>query len=105
MKIPSLSSFILSQLPQQSTSSHTSVDHKAEVEVEWLFPQEQEEIRHSDQGGHDWVEGIKVLQAKANSIGADGGGEPLKGKLMSSVPLGLWNRWRICKVLELISEE
>lgn len=105
MKITNLSSFILSELPQHSNSSPASADPEANLEVGWLLPQELEETQLSDQGGHDWIEGIKLLQAKANSIRADGGGEPLKGKLMSSVPLGLWNRWRIWKVLERISEE
>ena len=105
MKIPGLSSFILSELPQQSNSSQTSADLQADVDVEWLFPQELEEIRHLDQGGHEWVEGIRLLKVKANSIGSDGGGEPRQGKLMASVPIGLWNRWRIWKVLEHISEE
>ena len=105
MKIPGLSSFILSELPQQSNSSQTSEDPQADVEVEWLFPQELEETRHLDQGNHDWVEGIRSLKVKANSIGADGGGEPRTGKLLASVPPGLWNRWRIWKVLEHISEE
>lgn len=107
MKIPGLSSFILSELPQQSNSAQTSTDHQAEVdvEVEWLFPQELEATQHLDQGGHDWAEGIRLLNVKANSVGDDLGGESRNGKLMSSVPLGLRNRWRIWKVLEYISKE
>ena len=45
------------------------------------------------------------MQAKANSIEADAGGEVWKGELMASVPLGLQNRWRIWKILELVSGE
>lgn len=107
MKIPGLSSFILSELPVQPNPSQTSAGHQAEVEleIEWLFPQELEAIRQLDQGGHDWAEGMSSLRVKANSIGADAGGEPRKRKLMSSVPLGLENRWRIWKVLEHIDEE
>ena len=104
MKIPGLSS-ILSEIPQQSNSARTSPDHQAEVEVEWLSPQELEATQHLDQGGHDWAEGIKWLKVKAKSIGADVGGEPRMGKLMSSVPLGLVHRWRIWKVLDHVSEQ
>ncbi|CAD6586962.1 MAG: hypothetical protein ASARMPRED_002896 [Alectoria sarmentosa] len=105
MKISDLSSFILSELPQQSNSSQTPAAHQSEAEVEWLFPQELKEIQRLDQGGHDWAEGIRLLKEKANSISADEGGEPQEEKLMSSVPLGLKNRWRIWKVLEHILEE
>ena len=95
MKIPGLSSFILSEILQQSNSARTSTDHQAEVEVEWLFPQELEATQRLEQGGHDWAVGIILLKVKAKSIGADVGGEPRNGKLMFSVPLGLVNRWRI----------
>lgn len=107
MKIPGLSSFILSELPLQSNPSQKLVGHEpeAEFEIEWLFPQEMEATRQLEQGRHDWAKGISSLKLKANSIGADVGAEPRKGKLMSSVPLGLKNRWRIWKVLEHIDEE
>lgn len=59
MKIPGLSSFILSERSQQSDSSQTLADPQADVEVEWLFPQELEETRQLDLGSHDWVEGIR----------------------------------------------
>lgn len=105
MKIPGLSSFIISEITQQSNSARTPADHQAEVEVEWLFPQELEATQHLDQGGHDWAEGIRLLKVKAKSISADVGGEPRKEKLIFSAPLGLVNRWRIWKVLEHVGEE
>lgn len=96
MKIPDLSSFILSALPLESNSSQTSASHRAEVgvevEVEWLFPQELDATQHLDQGGHDWAKGISSLKVKANSIIVDVGARPRNGKLMSSVPLSLGNR-------------
>lgn len=104
MKIPSLSSFILSEIPQKSNNSQSLADHQAEAEIDWLFPQELEAIHHSDQGCHDWAEGIRMLTMKAKSISADVGGEPQIGKLMSSVPPGLKNRWRIWKILEHVVE-
>ena len=100
MQIPNLASFILSELPHNSNSSQAPADDQAEVEVEWLFPQELEAIRHLDQGGRDWAEGIRMLKKKANSINFDGGDGIQMGKAMSVVPLGLKNRWRIWKILE-----
>ena len=79
-------------------------DNRAGVEVEWLFPSELESIQLLDNGSHDWAEGIKLLKVKANSIGADVGGESQTEQLVSSVPLGLRNRWRIWKILELLDE-
>ena len=105
MKIPGLSSFILCELPQRSNSSRTSAVPQAKIEVEWLFPQELEAIQHLDEGGHDWAEGIRLLKVRAKDIGADAGGEPQRAKLMSAVPLGLRNRWRVWKILEHVSEE
>ena len=80
-------------------------DNRAGVEVEWLFPSELESTQLLDDGSHDWAEGIKLLKVKANSIGAEVGGESQMEQLMSSVPLGLRNRWRIWKVLDLLDEE
>ena len=105
-KIPNLSSFILSELPKQSDPSQTPADHKAKVKIQWLFFDELRSIQLSDEGGHNWTEGIKLLKAKANSVGADDiGGESRQENSMSLVPLGLRNRWRIWKILEHISEE
>lgn len=44
MKISNLSSFILSESPRQLLYSQTLPDHRAEVKVDWLFPQELELI-------------------------------------------------------------
>ena len=80
-------------------------NNSAEVEVDWLFPSELESIQLLDDGSHDWTAGIKMLTVKANSIGADDvGGESQKENLMASVPLGLRNRWRIWKILQLVNE-
>lgn len=76
-------------------------DDRAGVEVEWLFPSELESTQLLDDGSHDWAEGIRLLKVKANSIG----GESQMEQLMSSVPLGLRNRWRIWKLLEFLDEE
>ena len=80
-------------------------DSRAGVEIEWLFPSELESTQLLDDRSHDWAEGIKLLKVKANNIRADVGGESQTEQLMSSVPLGLRNRWRIWKVLELVDEE
>ena len=106
MKIPGLIDFILSSLPQQSNRSQTLADYQGGFEIEWLFPQELEVIRHSDPGRHDWAEGIRLLKSKADSIRADISSELQKGDVgIPSVPPGLLNRWRIWKMLELIAEE
>ena len=106
MKIPGLTDFILSSLPRPSNRSQMSADQQADVEIEWLFPEELEGIRYSDPGSRDWAEGIRLLKMKANSIGADIGNEVQRGDgAMASVPLGLLNRWRIWKILERIAKE
>ena len=97
MKIPCLTDFIVSSLPQQqSNDSQALADHQADVEIEWLFPEELEAIRHSHPGGGDWAEGIRSLKMKADSIGADKDSELPNGDgVMALVPPGLINRWRI----------
>ena len=68
--------------------------------MEWLFPQELEAARLLDEGGHDWIGGVRLLNVKANSEDYIQGGAAGKEEPMSLVPLGLRNRWRIWRVLE-----
>lgn len=101
-KIPELSSYLLSELPKQTstiTAQELSKDQLAD-RLGWLFPEEADTIAGNGSGNVEWEEGIQTLLQKANMISADEGGEEEGNKKLASAPLGLKNRWRIWKILQ-----
>ena len=102
MKIPELTSYLLSEFPKQTTTvtaQRLSKDQLAD-HLGWLFPEEADTITSNWSGNVDWEEGIQTLLQKANMISADEGGEDEGNKKLASAPLGLKNRWRIWKILQ-----
>lgn len=100
LKVPKMSSYLLSELPKSSSTSTTQISSNNQLadRLGWLFPEEADTITGNETG--NWEEGIQVLLEKADLISADEGGEDEGKKKLASVPLGLKNRWRIWKILQ-----
>ena len=100
--IPSLTAYIVSELPEASPPSTTPSIEQALASLSWLFEDEIGEIVEAEKRDVDTIEGSRLLAEKADLISADESGEEQETKPLASVPLGLKNRWRIWKVLKQI---
>lgn len=102
LKIPNLPSYLLSELPQASSTTTPQTSSKEQIadRLGWLFPEEADATTGNETGKGDWEQGIQVLLQKADLISVDEGGEDEGNKKLASAPLGLKNRWRIWKILQ-----
>ena len=104
MKIPNLTSFMLSKIPEASPDE-PSPDVRGPASIDWLFPEEAQDIDHNNSGRRHWDEGARLMRDSTERASDKGSGEPQASTEISPVPLGLRNRWRIWTVLEHINEE
>lgn len=104
MKIPNLTSFMLSKIPAVS-SDEPRPDNRGPASVDWLFPEEAQDIDHENSGYRHWNEGARLMRDSTEPASDKERGEPQASTEMPPVPLGLRNRWRIWTVLEHINEE
>ena len=104
MKIPELTSYLLSELPKSSSPTTESETLKSQLveSLGWLFPEEIDMIISNDTSHVDWEKGIPLLLQKADMMSADEGGEENEKKNLASAPIRLKNRWRIWKILQRI---
>ena len=102
MRIPELTSYLLSELPKSSSLAIALESLKSELveRVGWLFPEEIDMLISNDTGLVDWENGIPLLLQKVDMMSADEGGEENENKRLASAPIGLKNRWRIWKILQ-----
>ena len=102
LKIPSLPSYLHSELPKSTSpvSPQSSSQDQVAGRLGWLFPEEVATILGNETGDIDWEKGMEILLEKADMISADEGGVEEGNKKLASAPLGLKNRWRIWKILQ-----
>lgn len=93
MKIPNLTAFMLCKIPTAS-QDQPRPDAQGPASIDWLFPEEAQDIAHRNSGYRDWSEGARLMRDST---------EQASDK--DPVPLGLRNRWRIWNALEHINEE
>ena len=104
MKIPNLTSFMLSSIPAVSSDEPRPED-EGPASVDWLFPEEAQDIDHKNSGYRHWNEGARLMRDSTEPASNGNTDKPKASTDMPPVPLGLRNRWRIWTVLEHVNEE
>lgn len=86
MRIPDLSSYLLSELPTTLMTQGSLKDQVVE-RLSWLAPEETDTVMGNGTDYVDWEKGIPILLGKVDMISADEGGEEEDEKRLVSTPL------------------